>query len=491
MANPETRRARQDSLTVFRGQEPTVPWASTSALYRRISFGFVVTDVLALETAILVTRVLHNKGLSLGHALIGLLLVAPVVFVIVFAAFHLYSAGRLTPAEEFRRLLPATAVTAGVGLLALPLFWRAQEQLLSHAWLGVTWLLTLGLVLVFRQLWHKQMGRLRTAGRLRFRTLIVGANEEAEHIAEALKRPASGFLAVGAVHTGSSWMAGPDLRVLGSLDRLGELVQEHGIECVFVASTAIEPDVMKVLIKVLRRNKLEVRVSANLSDILASRLTVQPVGNLLALSLHPAGLSGFQAIAKRVFDVVVGALTLAVAMPLLLVVAALIKLTSRGPVLYRSERIGRQGQPFTMFKFRTMIRSADLLLPELASMNEASGPLFKMRSDPRVTKVGRWLRAWSLDELPQLVNVLGGTMSLVGPRPALPREVATYEDWHRDRLEVRPGMTGIWQVQGRSHLPFDDYVRLDLFYIENWTITYDLFILVKTIPAVLFRKGAF
>jgi len=124
-------------------------------------------------------------------------------------------------------------------------------------------------------------------------------------------------------------------------------------------------------------------------------------------------------------------------------------------------------------------------------MNEASGPLFKMRSDPRVTKVGRWLRAWSLDELPQLVNVLGGTMSLVGPRPALPREVATYEDWHRDRLEVRPGMTGIWQVQGRSHLPFDDYVRLDLFYIENWTITYDLFILVKTIPAVLFRKGAF
>jgi len=174
----------------------------------------VVTDVLALETAILVTRVLHNKGLSFGHALIGLLLVAPVVFVVVFAAFHLYSAGRLTPAEEFRRLLPATAVTAGVGLLVLPLFWRAQEQLLSHAWLGVTWVLTLGLVLAFRQLWHKHMGRLRSAGRLRFRTLIVGANEEAEQIAEALKRPASGFLAVGAVHTDSSWMARPDLRVL-------------------------------------------------------------------------------------------------------------------------------------------------------------------------------------------------------------------------------------------------------------------------------------
>jgi lipopolysaccharide/colanic/teichoic acid biosynthesis glycosyltransferase len=144
-----------------------------------------------------------------------------------------------------------------------------------------------------------------------------------------------------------------------------------------------------------------------------------------------------------------------------------------------------------MYKFRTMVRGAELLLAQLEERNEASGPLFKIRHDPRITRVGRWLRRYSLDELPQLFNVLKGEMSLVGPRPPLPKEVATYEDWHRDRLEVRPGITGLWQTGGRSELSFDDYVRLDLFYIENWSIIYDLFILFKTIPAVLMSRGAF
>jgi lipopolysaccharide/colanic/teichoic acid biosynthesis glycosyltransferase len=144
-----------------------------------------------------------------------------------------------------------------------------------------------------------------------------------------------------------------------------------------------------------------------------------------------------------------------------------------------------------MYKFRSMVRGAELMLTQLVDRNEASGALFKMRDDPRVTTLGRWIRRWSLDELPQLLNVLRGDMSLVGPRPPLPNEVAVYEDWHHGRLEVRPGITGLWQVGGRSELTFDDYVRLDLFYIENWSIAYDLFILAKTVPAVLFRKGAF
>jgi lipopolysaccharide/colanic/teichoic acid biosynthesis glycosyltransferase len=154
--------------------------------------------------------------------------------------------------------------------------------------------------------------------------------------------------------------------------------------------------------------------------------------------------------------------------------------------------VGREGRYFKIYKFRTMVRGADLMLPQLLDRNEfEGGVLFKLRDDPRVTAVGRWLRRWSLDELPQLLNVLKGDMSLVGPRPALPNEVATYDDWHRDRLEVRPGITGLWQVGGRSELSFDDYVKLDLFYIENWSVIYDLFILGKTIPAVLLRKGAF
>jgi len=163
-----------------------------------------------------------------------------------------------------------------------------------------------------------------------------------------------------------------------------------------------------------------------------------------------------------------------------------VKLGSKGPVLFRQTRVGRRGRPFTLLKFRTMIEGAAAIdVP-----NDSEGPLFKSKSDPRITTAGRFLRRWSLDELPQLLNVLRGRMSLVGPRPPLPEEVELYEDWQRDRLEVRPGMTGLWQVRGRSDLSFDDYVRLDLFYIENWSLAYDFYLLAKTIPAVLSGRGA-
>jgi lipopolysaccharide/colanic/teichoic acid biosynthesis glycosyltransferase len=172
-------------------------------------------------------------------------------------------------------------------------------------------------------------------------------------------------------------------------------------------------------------------------------------------------------------------------------VAAAVKATSPGPVVFRQERIGLRGRPFTLLKFRTMVAEADQLLDELRARNEADGPLFKLRQDPRVTRVGAVLRRYSIDELPQLWNVLKGEMSLVGPRPPLAREVALYEEWQLDRLEVRPGITGLWQVSGRSELSFDDYVRLDLFYVENWSIAYDLFILSKTVPLLVSARGAY
>ena len=176
--------------------------------------------------------------------------------------------------------------------------------------------------------------------------------------------------------------------------------------------------------------------------------------------------------------------------PVFLLIAIAVKLTSRGPVFFRQERVGYHGRPFKILKFRTMVMDAEDRLEDLMHMNEATGPLFKMKDDPRVTKVGRLLRKLSLDELPQLFNVIRGDMSLVGPRPPLPREVAQYEDWMMARLEVRPGITGLWQVSGRSELPFEDYVRLDLFYIENWSLAYDLFILAKTVPTLVTARGA-
>jgi exopolysaccharide biosynthesis polyprenyl glycosylphosphotransferase len=201
-------------------------------------------------------------------------------------------------------------------------------------------------------------------------------------------------------------------------------------------------------------------------------------------------LTRAQATAKRAFDVAMSAVGLLLIAPLLAAIALAIKLDTAGPVLFRQERVGLHRRRFKLLKLRTMVVGAETMLADLAVHNEADGPLFKMRNDPRVTRVGRFLRRYSLDELPQLWNVLVGEMSLVGPRPPLPTEVEAYEDWQLDRFEVRPGITGLWQVSGRSDLPFDEYVRLDLFYIENWSLAYDLFIVAKTIPMLLAARGA-
>jgi lipopolysaccharide/colanic/teichoic acid biosynthesis glycosyltransferase len=200
---------------------------------------------------------------------------------------------------------------------------------------------------------------------------------------------------------------------------------------------------------------------------------------------------GFDYVIKRTFDIVVSLLLLVVLSPLLAVCAVLVRLSSRGPVIYRSSRPGIGGTPFACFKFRTMYTDADQRQADLESLNEASGPLFKIRRDPRLTPVGRLLRRYSVDELPQLVNVLRGQMSLVGPRPLPERDFERLEEWHKKRYLVLPGMTGLWQVSGRSELDFDDLVRLDFLYLERWSVGLDLAIILKTIPAVLTRRGAF
>ena len=198
-----------------------------------------------------------------------------------------------------------------------------------------------------------------------------------------------------------------------------------------------------------------------------------------------------QAALKRICDVVGGTVLFALALPVMLVVGVFVRLTSRGPALFSQERVGKDGQPFTMYKFRTMVVGAEHLLDEMALANGSDGALFKLREDPRVTRLGRMLRRWALDELPQLWNVVRGDMSLVGPRPALPRETARYTSKLRSRLRVKPGLTGLWQVNGRHELPFADYIRYDLFYVENWSLGLDLYVIAKTIPALLGRRGSY
>lgn len=478
-----------------RTQAPRVasPSVQTHALrsarsdYRRLYREVAVTDTLSIALA-MVTAYWVRFGWRIPESdFLLVLLGAPLVVVGVFAAFHLYEAHRFAPAEEFRRIILAVSIGL-TGLVTLS-FW--SQASFSRSWLVVSWALALILALGSRRVWHYWIGRARIDGRLSFPTLIVGTNEEAAHLSDLMRRPAFGFKAIGMVTTAAASTPSSQLPVMGPVVDLRELIRETGAECVFVASSAMSPEEMGHVAKAVRLEGVEVRITATMPEVLASRLTVQPLGGLTALSLRPVRLTGTQVIAKRAFDLAVAGLGTLVLSPIFLGIAAAIKISSPGPVFFRQRRVGHRGRPFTILKFRTMQVGADQMIDELRERHGVQSLMFKLKDDPRVTGVGRFLRKLSLDEFPQLINVIKGDMSLVGPRPPLPEEVTKYADWQFDRLEVPPGITGLWQVSGRSELSFDDCVRLDLFYIENWSIAYDLYILAKTLPALLSSRGAY
>ncbi len=416
-----------------------------------------------------------------------LLLTVPLITPVVYLTMRLYRVHQFSTAEEFRRII--VAISLIISATVMVSFWSKAS--FSRGWMLLSWGLGLVLALSVRRLWHWRVRRIRLEGKLTFRTLIVGANLEAERLAATMTTKELGFLPVGFVSGGMDELLLDDQRVVGPVSRIRELIRETKADCVFVASSAVTPEDVVQIMKARRQENVEVRFTANLPTVLSSRLAPQAIGGVMTLSVNVLQLTRFQAAAKRACDVLISGLGLLALLPLFAVVAAAVKLTSPGPVVFRQERIGLRGRPFTLLKFRTMVVGADLLLDTLREQNEADGPLFKLRQDPRVTRVGALLRRYSIDELPQLWNVLKGEMSLVGPRPPLAGEVALYEEWQLDRLEVRPGITGLWQVSGRSELSFEDYVRLDLFYVENWSIAYDLFILSKTVPLLVSTRGAY
>jgi exopolysaccharide biosynthesis polyprenyl glycosylphosphotransferase len=453
------------------------------SLYRRVA----VTDAASISVAFLIAYWVKFGVQTPTPDFAALLLGTPPLTIAIFAGFRLYDAHRFTPAEEFRRLI--LAISIGLSGVVTVSFW--SQASISRGWLAVSWGLALVLVLASRRLWHWHIWQARKRGRLTFPTLIIGTNDEARRLEESISRPGLGFHPIGLVSTSARGVPQNGLPVLGSIDDLRDVICESGAECVFVAASALTPGEMAGIANAVRREGVEVRITASLPEVLSSRLTVQSFGRVMALSLKPVRLTGSQVIAKRAFDLAVSSVALGLLFPFFLVMALAVRFSSPGPVLYRQRRIGHRGRPFTMLKFRTMEEGADAQVEELRISHGVVDVMFKLPNDPRVTPVGRVLRRFSLDELPQLFNVLRGDMSLVGPRPPLPEEVAMYEDWQFDRLEVRTGITGLWQVSGRSDLSFDECVRLDLFYIENWSLAYDLYIIAKTVPVLFSRRGAY
>jgi len=330
---------------------------------------------------------------------------------------------------------------------------------------------------------------LRAAGYQR-RAVLVGTGEHIEAVGSALKdSPTKQVDVVGFV----SLTPRPDngIRSLGALEDIGDVLEEHRVDEVIIADPDFPQQQAVELIDTAHRKGVRVRIAPSTMEILVHRAEFVPGQTVPLFELKPPVFEGLDYVLKRTFDLVVSTLVLIVLAPVLLGCLAAVKLTSRGPALYRSWRPGVGGKPFACLKFRTMYRDADLEQARLEALNEKNGAIFKIRDDPRITPVGRFLRRWSLDELPQLFNVLRGQMSLVGPRPLPERDFQRLEDWHKKRYLVMPGITGLWQVSGRSELDFDDLVRLDFLYLERWSVFLDLSILVKTVPAVLARRGAF
>jgi exopolysaccharide biosynthesis polyprenyl glycosylphosphotransferase len=342
---------------------------------------------------------------------------------------------------------------------------------------------------LLRQGYEFVTGKLLRAAGYRRRTMLVGSGKQIEAVAHALGNAGASIELVGYISLTPRRENG--LRSLGTIDRLPEVLDANRLDEIIIADPDFPQDETVELVDQCHRRGLRVRIAPSTMEVLIHRAEFVPGASVPLFELTPPVFEGVDFAVKRTFDIVVSTVLLVLASPALAAIALAVKATSRGSVFYRSWRPGIGGTPFACLKFRTMRSDADESQPELEELNEASGALFKIREDPRVTRVGDLLRRYSIDELPQLINVLKGEMSLVGPRPLPQRDFDRLEEWHKKRYLVLPGMTGLWQVSGRSDLDFDDLVRLDFLYLERWSVFLDLGIMVRTLPAVLRRRGAF
>jgi exopolysaccharide biosynthesis polyprenyl glycosylphosphotransferase len=336
--------------------------------------------------------------------------------------------------------------------------------------------------LVTRDVW-------RLAG-VRRRAVLLGPAERLVDLRRALGLGRGGidYEFLGAVTDDELDVALP---VLGGISELGLVLEQLRPDELIVSGVDLRDEDLLELVAQANHAGVKVRIAPTTMELLTQRAEYVPGQGVPLFELRPPVFAGLDWMTKRAFDIVVSAAVIAAAAPFWVLIALAVKLDSAGPVFYRDRRVGLGEREFGMFKFRSMYVDASKGQAALESSNEASGPLFKIKDDPRVTRVGRFVRRYSIDELPQLLNVLRGEMSLVGPRPLPLRDYVQLEDWHRKRYLVLPGMTGLWQVSGRIELTFDDLVRLDFYYLENWSIWLDISILAKTLPAVLARRGAY
>lgn len=412
----------------------------------------------------------------------------------VLAAFHTRDREITgSGATEYKRVAHASGLTFGILAIAFVVFqWQGiRAQLIFAAPIGLLALL------IGRWSWRRWLHHQRRFGHYVSRTLVVGSRDDVDYVISTLQRDGQlGYLVVGATIADSAertiTVGDMSYDALGSMDDVARTANEVGADSIIIASRPdSDPEYIKRLSWELEGTAAELILSSRLADVAGPRISLRPVDGLPLIHVKIPRFEGGRLALKRATDMAIAAIALTLFAPFALIIALAILLEDGGPVFFSQSRVGRDGREFRILKFRSMRTDAEQRLQTLLGANEGAGPLFKLKNDPRVTGVGRFLRKFSLDEVPQFWNVLIGDMSIVGPRPPLPREVRAYDGSVFRRLYIKPGITGLWQVSGRSDLSWEESVRLDLRYVENWSVMNDLMIMYRTAHVMLNPKGAY
>ncbi|MFD2092793.1 sugar transferase [Blastococcus deserti] len=456
----------------------------------------VVGDVLCAALAGLAGYVVRfgPEGGATPYASLWAALLLPLIWVGSMLVARSYEQRFLwVGAEEFRRVFfAAMMLLATLGTVS----WAFRLEV-ARGFVVIAVPLAASLTLVHRYTQRQMLHRARRRGEHLQTTLLVGHRNAVAALDEQLDREAfHGYRVVGCCLPADQFRPEADafngLPVLGGLDEVADVVARYEVDTVAVLPCPeLDGPALRRLGWDLEKTRAELLLAPAVTEIVGPRVRIRPVCGLPLMHMERPELTGIRRLGKALFDKVAASLGALFLLPVLLGLALAVKTTSRGPVFFRQERVGKDGQTFSMLKFRSMVVGADRMVDELAAASDGNGVLFKKKNDPRITSVGRVMRRYSLDELPQLFNVIRGHMSLVGPRPPLPSEVERYGfDMHR-RFLVKPGLTGLWQISGRSDLSWDDSVRIDVRYVENWSLTFDFMILWKTVGAVVRGSGAY
>lgn len=466
-----------------RSRRPTRTWAKICCVLLDTA-ALIVGFGIAFAAAKLTGRSVHRGTIAVvaGMVPVELLLLAHAgLYQSRFLAHHI---------DESRRLLRARSF-AVVIFLAIH---AASNTPVSARFILLCATLSTVALFVDREIQRSWFRQARVAGRRLRPVLMVGGGKEAADYARVISRETwSGVRIVGYVADQESReLHALGVRHLGKVADAGHVANETDVSGAIFDSGALDSNVSSNLARDFAEHGYYVEFMIGARGLAPERLEVVPLGRISTVLVQPVARVGWRVAAKRIGDLVVAGGALLVLAPLFAIVAVAIKLEDRGPVFFRQDRVGKLGRTFRAWKFRSMQTNAETLRPTLEGQNEAGGGLFKMRADPRITRVGRFIRRTSIDELPQLLNVISGAMSIVGPRPLPVADVRdNWEERMAQRLRVSPGITGMWQVSGRSDLGDDDFLKLDLYYVDNWSPFVDLLIIAKTIPAVLMAKGAY